>query len=135
MRLLRSSAHERSRLQRTRSDTHYFRQMKKTLTPLMAMLAFALGAAGCASSKQITGPDGKAMHTISCNGAANSISSCYEKAGELFGTAGYDILDRDGSSSPFGVASASARPGHGGYTATYGAIVTRSLFVRCKIGS
>ncbi|MEB0058800.1 hypothetical protein [Variovorax sp. LG9.2] len=108
--------------------------MNKMIKLLYSASVLAL-LGGCAFSHQITGPDGKPMHTISCNGAGNSISSCYEKAGELCGTAGYDILDRDGSSSPFGVATGTVRPGYGGYTSTYGAIVTRNLFVRCKVPS
>lgn len=97
-------------------------------------LALLVGAlvSGCATSRQIIGPDGQAMHNISCNGAANSIGTYYEMASEICGTAGYDILDRDGTVSPFSVASGSARPGYGGFTVTSGAIVTRNLFVRCK---
>lgn len=47
---------------------------------------------GCAISKQITGPDGKAAHTIECSGWAMTWGACLEKAGELCGTNGYNLV-------------------------------------------
>ena len=95
--------------------------MIKTIILLLA--ALALG--GCATSRTIIGQDGKPLHKISCDGSALSIDACYEKAGEICGSAGYDIAKQDGSATPFFIA------GSGG-SFTAGSIVSRTVLVRCK---
>lgn len=102
----------------------------RKLVAIAALTAAAM-ITGCATSRQITGPDGVPVHSISCDGSASDISYCYEKAGELCGAAGYTVLNRDGSSTPFAMASG----GRVGFNATMGAIVTRNIMVRCKATS
>ena len=97
------------------------------MKPLM-ILGAALFFAGCTTSKQITGPDGRTAHSISCNGGANNIGNCFEKAGDICGSAGYDVLDKDGSVVPI-----STLRGSNGRVSGFGtAAVNRSLLVRCK---
>jgi hypothetical protein len=91
---------------------------------LAFFLALALAIGGCATSRTIIGQDGKPLHKISCDGAVQSIDACYEKAGELCGSAGYDIVNQGGSVNPFFVAS--------GGTFTSGAAVYRTVFARCR---
>jgi len=81
--------------------------------------------AGCATSRTIVGQDGKPLHKISCDGSALSIDACYEKAGEICGSAGYDILNQNGKATPFFFAGSSS------FTA--GTIVTRDIMVRCRV--
>lgn len=71
--------------------------MKYLVTSVAVAVACALS--GCATSRTIVGQDGKPLHKISCDGSALDIHACYEKAGELCGSAGYDILGQDGSAT------------------------------------
>lgn len=102
--------------------------MKKTLL----LIAVAALVVGCTTSRQVTGPDGRAAHSISCNGAANSMGSCLEKAGDICGASGYEVVNQDGSSTPFGLVNGRWTPSGGSFRGTSGAIVNRSLLVRCK---
>ena len=54
-----------------------------------AVALAALG--GCASSRTVHGPGGKAAHSIRCGSAV--IEACYEKAAQLC-PRGYTIVDR-----------------------------------------
>ena len=49
-------------------------------------------ASGCATSKQISGPNGEVLHSIDCSGYYNNIGTCLERAGKICGSRGYDIL-------------------------------------------
>lgn len=91
-------------------------------TAYLIALAVALG--GCATSRTITGQDGKPLHKISCDGSALSLEACYEKAGELCGSAGYDVVNQGGTATPFFIA--------GGSSFTAGTVVTRAVYARCK---
>ncbi|MEZ2296487.1 hypothetical protein [Variovorax sp. RCC_210] len=91
-------------------------------TACLLVVAVALG--GCATSRTITGQDGKPVHKISCDGAVQSIDACYEKAGELCGSAGYDVLNQGGDATPFFFAS--------GNSFSSGAVITRTVFARCR---
>lgn len=52
--------------------------------------------AACATSKSTFLPDGRKGHSINCSGAALGWDLCYQKAGELCGSNGYDILAKEG---------------------------------------
>ena len=81
-------------------------------------------------------PDGSQGYPISCNGIANSMGDRFQKAGELCGTKGYSVLNREGEAIPMGtsIGSATVGPAGGstGYTTQAGMRVTRSLFIKCK---
>jgi len=49
---------------------------------------------GCATERQIYTPDGQRGYHINCGGTANNWGTCYEKAGEICGHRGYEILDK-----------------------------------------
>ena len=49
----------------------------------MRFVILALLLCGCATSREVVGPDGDKVHIITCSGAANTWGNCYEKAGEL----------------------------------------------------
>jgi hypothetical protein len=74
---------------------------------MMIVLLAMLG--GCTTAKEMYLHDGSMGYNISCDGVANRAENCFQKAGELCGSKGYDITSPQGS-------------------VTY----TRSLFVRCK---
>ncbi|GAB5604965.1 hypothetical protein [Sideroxyarcus sp. TK5] len=101
---------------------------------LLIMLVLGLG--GCATSKDMYLPDGSIGHNISCDGSANSISKCFQKAGEVCGSKGYVLLNREGEAIPFayssGSASATTTSANGTYVSQVGMFVSRSIFVKCK---
>lgn len=96
------------------------------------LLVALLSMAGCATSTQTYGPSGKVAHTINCPGAANSWGSCYEKAGNLCGTSGYDIVAQNGAFTPFGVASGYANAAGASASGFSGGMVSRNMLVQCK---
>ncbi|WP_374474589.1 hypothetical protein [Zoogloea sp.] len=92
--------------------------------------------AACAIVKETYMSDGSKGYSISCDGAAVGINMCFEKAGELCGSSGYDLITREGQLVPFGVSSASVQ-GTSTYVqgqsfATYGSFNTKSIMVRCR---
>jgi hypothetical protein len=102
----------------------------------IVVIALLTALVGCATSKEMYLSDGSKGHNISCDGSANSMGNCFQKAGELCGSKGYYVLNREGQAIPFGssVGSASLVPGGGsaGYVTQTGMMVTRSLFIKCK---
>jgi hypothetical protein len=53
----------------------------------MALLAL-LG--GCTSAKEIYLPSGSKGYDIRCDGITNRMENCFQKAGEICGSKGYD---------------------------------------------
>jgi hypothetical protein len=102
----------------------------------IAVVALLTTLLGCAMSKEMYLPDGSKGHNISCDGSANGMGNCFQKAGELCGSKGYYVLNREGQAIPFGssVGTANVGPGGGsaGYVTQTGMMVTRSLFIKCK---
>lgn len=100
------------------------------------LISLVLGLGGCAISKDMYLPDGSKGYNISCDGSANSISNCFQKAGDLCGEKGYVLLNREGEAIPFGYgtgsASANAVGAQGAYVNQVGMFVNRSIFVKCK---
>ncbi len=94
--------------------------MRKVLTVILATLALA----GCAVDKPTYGPDGHAAHSINCSGSALTWNACYEKAGEVCGTDGYNVIAQNGASSAAGGAVAGS--------AFFGPVLTRTLLIECK---
>ena len=95
----------------------------RTCTWLMPLLV-----AGCATASQTYLADGRLGYSINCPGAANSWGSCLQRAGEICGPKGYDVVDQSGRATPFVIANANANGG----MATGGSIVTRNLMIACK---
>ena len=103
---------------------------------LAAVAAAAISTAGCSSSKQIYTADGQQGQVISCTPAwtggiigqiadsSTSWNQCYEKAGELCGAAGYDIIQQIGEGGVYGQGGRS-----GGFVSTKN---NRSMIVKCK---
>ncbi len=88
------------------------------------MLAAPLLVTGCATASKTYAPDGRAAYTINCGGVGLDWGSCYQKAGSLCGTSGYDILATLGDTGM----SMGVSP----YGASAGTAITRSLVVACK---
>jgi hypothetical protein len=60
----------------------------------IALLAM-LGA--CTTAKEIYLPDGSKGHDIRCDGFANRMENCFQKAGDLCGAKGYDLVSPQGN--------------------------------------
>jgi hypothetical protein len=86
----------------------------------IAFAILAASLAACAKSTEIRGPGGQVAQLIECNGAANSISTCYEEANELC-PVGYAVLDAQQINGPI-IANQ--------YGFTQG--VSRQLVIQCQ---
>lgn len=80
---------------------------------------------GCATSKQISGPNGEVLHSIDCSGYYNNIGTCLEKAGKICGSRGYDILIGGAENHGTGMS-------HGQFGLFAAPIVSREIIIRCK---
>lgn len=92
------------------------------------LMILILGLSACAIATQTYLPDGSQGYSISCDGAGVGINVCYEKAGELCGAGGYDLIDREGQIVPYGVATASG----GQAFISYGSFNTKSIMIHCR---
>ena len=105
---------------------------------LAAVAAALISLAGCSSSKQIYTADGQQGHVVTCTpawtggligqlaSASTSWGQCYEKAGELCGSAGYDIIQQVGEGGAYGQGGQG-----GGFVSTTN---NRTMIVKCKGG-
>jgi uncharacterized protein YceK len=61
---------------------------------IFLVLCFFTG--GCATAKKTYTSDGKEGYVITCSGSALNWGMCYEKAGKICGTKGYEVLEKSG---------------------------------------
>jgi hypothetical protein len=98
------------------------------MTRALFVLAVVSALAGCVTAMpsvtQTYTPDGRQGYVVNCSGQAMNWGECYQKAGELCGISGYDVLTHAGDQrnqvigTPYGVGSDT--------------IITRSLVIACK---
>jgi len=91
----------------------------------LGFILLALVLVGCASSSKTYGPDGREAYTLNCSGLARSWAMCAEKAGEICGTRGYDIIAAGGGTAG---TIATVNPS-GGFA---GPAIERTMLIRCK---
>lgn len=88
------------------------------------MLALCVTLASCATVHESYAPDGRPAFALNCSGLARGWDKCFEAAGNLCKTAGYDVLDRSDEST------ATVGAGGGGL---FGAKTNeRSMVIACK---
>jgi hypothetical protein len=97
-------------------------------TRALQIAAVIISLSACATAKKTYLPDGGEGFSISCDGAAVGINVCFEKAGSLCGTAGYNIINREGQIVPYGVATASG----GQAFVNYGSFNAKSIMIKCN---
>jgi hypothetical protein len=90
----------------------------------LAIIPFAVSLVACASSSKTCGPDGRVAYSIDCSGLVGTWGACYEKAGDLCGAAGYDVMTRDSDQNLVF--------GGGGRSFGGGTAQSRSLLIACK---
>jgi len=96
--------------------------MKLSLIVLSCAVAVVLS--GCATSSKTYTPDGREGFSIDCSGNALSWGKCYEKAGDLCGARGYDLLEKSGDQG--------SRVTANQYGLYGGSVMSRSMVIACK---
>lgn len=89
---------------------------------IVASVVLALSA--CATAKKTYTPDGREGYIINCSGQALSWGQCYQKAGDICGAKGYDIISQSGDQG--GTVAANQFGLYGG------SVITRDLVIACK---
>ncbi len=79
---------------------------------------------GCATSKQVYTSDGGTGYSINCSGSALNWGMCYEKAGEICGEKGYDVLQKSGDQG--------AMVSGTQYGLFAGSVINRTMIIKCK---
>lgn len=85
-------------------------------------------------------PDGSMGHHVTCGGTLFSMGDCIERAGNICGAKGYEVLGADRESNGFSNSSGGFNAGWtrtgggaaGGFTSQSGNIVNRDLFIKCR---
>lgn len=79
---------------------------------------------GCATETKMYGADGNPYHFIECNGLAQTMSACYEKAAKIC-PAGYRMAGKEDYEN--GVVGGALE-----HSAALGTAVYRSITIACK---
>lgn len=92
---------------------------------LISSIAVAVAMiSGCATVKESYSADGKKAYTLNCSGTARGWDKCFAAAGEICGTRGYSVLDRN---------SENTAAAGGGKDDFYAAKTNeRSMLIACK---
>jgi len=64
------------------------------ITFILLLIFIFIG--GCATAKKTYTSDGKEGYSITCSGSALNWGMCYEKAGNICGSKGYEVLEKSG---------------------------------------
>lgn len=91
---------------------------------ILILLSVCLSLSGCATASKTYTSDGREGFSISCSGSALSWGQCYEKAGDLCGARGYDVLEKSGDQG----STISANQ----YGLYGGSVMSRSVVIACK---
>lgn len=83
--------------------------MKRETLQLLLALAVPLFATGCASSSKTYGPNGEVAYSLNCSGTVRSWGMCLEKAGDLCGTRGYNVVSSSGDVGSIATGSVSGQ--------------------------
>lgn len=91
-----------------------------------AAIIFAISTLpGCATSRQTYTADGEIGHSINCSGGALTWGICYEKAGQVCGVKGYEVLEKSGERGASVVANSTVG-------LIGGSTHIRSMIIKCK---
>lgn len=96
--------------------------MRMRLMVLGVTVVMALG--GCATATKTYTADGREGYNIDCSGDVANWGTCYEKAGEVCGARGYNILERAGDQTGAVVGNEFGLYG--------GTVASRNLIIACK---
>jgi hypothetical protein len=88
----------------------------------LSLMAFFLF--GCATARKTHTSDGKEGYILNCSGSASTWGKCYEKAGDICGAKGYEILEKIGETLTS--SSSNIIEEHSGSD------VNRNMIIKCK---
>jgi hypothetical protein len=80
---------------------------------------------GCVTANPTYVPDGRQGYAIDCGGEFASWGGCFEKAGAICGSRGYDVFNKSGDQGTSFNSTAS-----GGITGS--TTISRSMLIACK---
>lgn len=63
---------------------------------IMGLSLAAVLLNGCASARKTYTSSGKEGYSINCSGSSSTWGRCYERAGDLCGARGYEVLEKMG---------------------------------------
>ena len=87
---------------------------------------------GCSSVDPIRFADGNPGYRASCPGFGDNFSRCYQRASEVCGAAGYDLMTRDGSTRYDKLRREGYSTQGAEYRLLYGSVHFRSVYLRCR---
>lgn len=90
----------------------------------LIILGLIVAMTGCTLASKTYGPDGREAYTINCSGTLMNWGMCYEKAGDLCGSRGYDVLSQNGEDGVIYTATQSNAVG--------GSTGRRSMLISCR---
>lgn len=93
---------------------------------IIGLLCLAL--TGCTTASKTYGPDGREAQSLNCSGVLRTWGNCFEKAGEICGAAGYDVLERVGDASTLVNGMSDGKNADFSGSTTW----SRSLVIACK---
>jgi len=93
----------------------------------LSLLTATISLAGCVTANPTYVPDGRQGYAIDCGGEFASWGGCYEKAGAICGSRGYDVFNKSGDQGTSFNSTAS-----GGITGS--TTISRSMLIACKAG-
>lgn len=79
---------------------------------------------GCATARKTYTSTGKEGYSINCSGGATTWGRCYEKAGDVCGARGYEVLEKIGEN----LSSSSGNL----FEQHSGTDVNRNMIIRCR---
>lgn len=91
-------------------------------TIMLLLITAILG--GCATASKTYTADGKEGYNITCSGSALNWGMCYEKAGNICGSKGYEVLEKNGDQG--------ALLSGNQYGLYAGSVINRSMIIKCK---
>ena len=91
---------------------------------VLLILLIVTCVGGCASASKTFTSDGKEGYVINCSGNGLHWGMCYEKAGNVCGSKGYEVLEKSGDTSAMVTA--------GRYGLFGGSANSRSMIIKCK---
>lgn len=91
---------------------------------IIGLAAAAVALAGCASARKTYTSTGKEGYSINCSGTSSNWGKCYERAGDICGPRGYEVLEKIGENIP--VSSGTIFEQHSGTD------INRNMIIKCK---
>jgi hypothetical protein len=84
----------------------------------------AVTLSGCATARKTYTSTGKEGYSINCSGTSSTWGRCYERAGDLCGSRGYEVLEKIGES--ISSSSGTILEQHSGTD------INRNMIIKCK---